>query len=196
MKSIKVYFDYKSPFSYLAMEEIFKIQADFNIELIWMPWILNLSETYGDIGNRNSKQWNKVKNLYQQVRRVANKRGIIVKGPQKIYNGEAAALGSLYAIKHNKFKTYNDKVFIKFFKRELDIDSLDGISKVLEQCEVNSNEFVSFCKTEGESLLLEIRKSASDDRVFGVPSLVYQQELFWGSESFPFLRDILQGRRV
>ena len=46
---------------------------------------------------RNAHQWRRVRYSYMDCRRQANKRGLIIRGPQKIWDSTLAACGMLYA---------------------------------------------------------------------------------------------------
>ena len=98
---IKLYFDYKSPFAYLAKDEAYTLEEAYQVTIEWLPYVLNIPEALGDLQTRTQQQWRKIRYLYLDARRWANKKGIVVRGPQKIFDSSLAAIGMLYAQKHS-----------------------------------------------------------------------------------------------
>ena len=39
-KPIKLYFDYKSPFAYLAKDEAYQLEEDYHVQIEWLPYVL------------------------------------------------------------------------------------------------------------------------------------------------------------
>jgi hypothetical protein len=56
------------------------------------------------------------------ARSLANRRGLTVRGPQKLFDSSIAAIGMLHAQRHDVFRKCNDLVFERFWKRALDIE--------------------------------------------------------------------------
>ena len=80
-KPIKLYFDYKSPFAYLAKDEAYRLEEDYQVQIEWLPYILDIPEALGDLQTRTTQQWRKIRYSYMDARRWANKRGLLVRGP-------------------------------------------------------------------------------------------------------------------
>ena len=47
LQSITHYFDYKSPYAYLAQEETYQLAQDFDIEVDWLPLTLDIPSYWG-----------------------------------------------------------------------------------------------------------------------------------------------------
>src|SRR5215475_15473948 len=144
IKTITHYFDYKSPYAYLAQEETYRLQEDFDVEVDWVPYTLDIPSYLGaaevdESGRviqetRNAHQWRRVKYSYMDCRREANRRGLVIRGPRKIFDSSLANAGMLYAKRHGTFRAYHDSVFERFWKRELDIESPAALAPVLAEC--------------------------------------------------------------
>jgi 2-hydroxychromene-2-carboxylate isomerase len=178
---MKFYFDYKSPYSYLAIQPLHELEERLQIHFEWLPYNTPLADIFGALDTRTQLQWNKVKNLYIDVRRFANERGLIIKGTKKIYDSTLAILGALYAQKQNCFHDYNNDVFEMFWKHELELDVKEDILSVLEKY-CDTENFSNFCETKGALRIHEINKLAEQDGVYGVPSFVVDDELFFGHD--------------
>jgi 2-hydroxychromene-2-carboxylate isomerase len=189
---IKLYFDYKSPFAYLAKDEAYQLEEDYDVQIDWLPYVVIIPEVYGDLQTRNQQQWRKIRYSYMDARRWANKRGLIVKGPQKIFDSSIAAIGMLYAQKCGKFRPYHDRVYEGFWKRELDIEDKQAIAAVLTEIGAAPGGFFTYLEREGQAELAAIQQRADVDEIFGVPIFIVEGEMFWGHDRIPLLREKLE----
>lgn len=191
-KPIKLYFDYKSPFAYLAKDEAYQLEDDYHVQIEWLPYVLNIPEALGDLQNRTKQQWRKIRYLYMDARRWANKRGLLVRGPQKIFDSSIAAIGMLYACEQGKFRPYHDRVYERFWKRELDIEDQQAIAAVLAEVGANPEGFLAYLEREGRTELAVIQQRAEADEIFGVPIFIVEGEMFWGHDRILLLREKLE----
>ena len=192
-KPIKLYFDYKSPFAYLAKDEAYQLEEDYSVRIEWLPYVLDIPEALGDLQNRTQQQWRKIRYSYMDARRWANKRGLVVRGPQKIFDSSIAAVGMLYAQNQGKFRSYHDRVYERFWRRELDIENKQAIAAVLEEVGVDSERFLSYLNGTGRADLEVIQQQAEKDEIFGVPIFLVEGEMFWGHDRVPLIREKLDG---
>jgi 2-hydroxychromene-2-carboxylate isomerase len=201
--TIKVYTDYKSPYAYLAKDLAYELERDTGARLEWLPYTLDIPAYLGSAqvdasgavleASRNAHQWRRVKYSYMDCRREANRRGLMLRGTQKIFDSSLANIGMLYAKQHGVFRCYHDCVFERFWKRELDIENPAVLAVVLTECGADAAAFVAFLEGEGRYLLGQIQLQAEAAGVFGVPSFLLEDgELFWGREHLPRIREILQ----
>ena len=202
MRTIRVYSDYKSPYAYLAKDPTYELERETGAKVEWLPYTLDIPAYLGsasvDAGgkvveeSRNAHQWRRVKYGYMDCRREANRRGLTIRGPRKIFDSTLANMGMLYAQRHGMFRSYHDRVFERFWKRELDIESPAALAAVLEECGARSKDFVAFVADEGRRELDRIQREAEASGVFGVPSyLLDDGDLYWGREHLPHIRELL-----
>lgn len=190
---IKLYFDYKSPFAYLAKAEAYKLEDEYNVCIEWLPYVLDIPEALGDLQTRTQQQWRKIRYLYMDARRWANKKGLTIKGPQKIFDSSIAAVGMLYAQQQEKFKAYHDRVYEQFWTRALDIEDKHAIASLLNDVGADAEGFLAYLDGEGRTKLAAIQQQAEADEVFGVPLFIVAGEMFWGHDRVPLLREKLDG---
>ena len=201
-RTIRVYSDYKSPYAYLAKEPAYDLERETGAKLAWLPYTLDIpaylgSATLGAGGNvveasRNAHQWRRVKYSYMDCRREANRRGLTIRGPRKIFDSSRANMGMLYAQRHGVFRAYHDRVFERFWKRELDIESPAALAAVLDECGADTADFLGFLEGEGRRELERIQHEAEAAGVFGVPSyLLDDGDLYWGREHLPHIRALM-----
>jgi 2-hydroxychromene-2-carboxylate isomerase len=204
LRRVTVYTDYKSPYAYLAKDLAYELERDLPVRLEWLPYVLDIPSFLGSarLGadgnvleeNRNAHQWRRVRYSYMDCRRQARKRGLVIRGPQKIWDSTLAAAGMLHAQRAGDaaFRRYNDLVFERFWRRELDIEDVAVIAGVLAEAGADGDAFAAQAQA-GRDEVAAISSAAEAKGVFGVPSFVVDGELFWGREHLPDIRAMLGG---
>jgi len=204
--TITVYIDYKSPYAYLAKDAVYELERDFPVRVDWLPYRLDIPSFLGsarvdDSGRvleeqRNAHQWRRVRYSYMDCRRQARKRGLVIRGTQKIWDTTLALCGLLYAkrLGDSVVRRYQDIIFERFWKRELDIEDVGVISGVLAEAGGDPAGFVDYAAGPGPAELETICRDAETAGVFGVPSFIVDGELFWGREHLPDIRETLAAR--
>ena len=181
--TIKLYYDYKSPFTYLAMADAYALMDSHRVRLQYIPRELNVRGAYGgELDERSERDWRKVRYLYLDVRRYANARGMIIRGPQKIFDSKLSLMSGLWADKHSLFRPYSDRVFERFFKRELNIEDAAALAAVMKEVGLDADGFKRYAINDGPRDLNDAFASGERDGVFGVPTFIVDSEPFWGND--------------
>jgi 2-hydroxychromene-2-carboxylate isomerase len=197
-RSLIIYSDYKSPYAYLAKDLAYELAATVPVRLDWRPYVLDIPSYLGSAvvaadgtvveESRNAHQWRRVRYSYMDCRREARRRGLTIRGTQKIWDSNLAAAGMLYALRGSDaiFRRYHDAVFARFWARELDIESVEVISGVLAEAGAapGFTTAAEACRQE----VAVISRAAEEIGVFGVPTFVLDGELFWGREHLADIR--------
>ena len=191
---VTIYIDYKSPYAYLIKDPAYQLEREAGFEFRWLPCTLNIPDFLGTVEGRNDHQWRRIRYSYMDARRLANRRGLTVLGPRKIFDSSIAAIGMLYAQANDVFRRYNDLVFDRFWKRELNIEDRAAIRRVLEESGAETAGFESFLDGPGRLEHDRICREAEDLGVFGVPMFVVDGELFWGGDRLWMVREKLEIR--
>ena len=204
-RTLTAYIDYKSPYAYLAKDPTYELERDFRVHIDWLPYVLDIPSFLGsarvdDTGNvieeqRSAHQWRRVRYSYMDCRRQARKGGLVIRGPQKIWDSTLAASGMLYAKQQGDtvLRRYHDLTFERFWKRELDIEDPAVVSGVLAEAGADAAGFSAYLKEEGRVEVERICRAAEAIGVFGVPTFVLDGELFWGREHLSDIRAMLAG---
>src|SRR5271163_4643082 len=152
-KDLRFYIDYKSPYAYLAKDPVYDLEREFGISFTWLPINLHIPDFLGTVEGRNPHQWRRVRYSYMDARRLANRRGLTVRGPRKIFDSAIASIGMIYAQRRGTFRRYNDLTFERFWKRELDIEDREEVRHVLEDSGAETAAFFAFLEAEGRAEL-------------------------------------------
>ncbi len=146
-----------------------------------IPYGVNIRRVYGDV-DRSGADQRKVRYLYLDARRIAKERGLVIIPPKKIYSARLAFYGGLFADKHAKFHPYSDRVFERFWKRELEVEEPGAIDRILAEVGLDPSEFRGYVERDARAELDACFAEADRDGVFGVPTFVVDGELFWGHD--------------
>jgi 2-hydroxychromene-2-carboxylate isomerase len=74
-----------------------------------------------------------------------------------------------------------------FWRREFDLESLETIDGAIEKAGMDVMKWHAYLETNGHVDLEEALKFAESSGVFGAPTFVYQDELFWGADRLDLL---------
>jgi 2-hydroxychromene-2-carboxylate isomerase len=182
-EEVKLYFDYKSPFAYLAAAPAFALAARFHVRVRWIPYQLRIK---GKGERSQNSEW-KARYSYLDARRFAAPRGLVIKGPRKVYDTRPALIGALFAMRAGCFRRYTEEAYARFFRRELELDEAPAIAALLAECGASAADYERFLAAEGAAEYERCVAEAEADHVFGVPFFVFRGEPFWGHDRMPLL---------
>ena len=200
VSSLIVYFDYKSPYAFVAKAPIYQLERDFGIKIDWRPYSLHIPDFLGTVdidksgkivgGTRNDHQWRRTRYLYMDARRLAKdtNQDLIIKGPVRVFESKTVHIGMLFARREGIFRAYHDLVFDRFWKRKLDIVDSDAVAAMVSNVGGDGDEFKRYLLDEGEAEHNRLIQEANGLGIFGVPTIVLKGELFWGNEHIATVR--------
>ena len=184
---VRVYTDYKSPYAFVANRALFELEEQEGVALEWLPYTLRIAEFMGSVEERTPHFWRKVRYLYMDARRYANAQGLTIKGPKRIYDAFHASAGMLFAQRNGIFRPYHDTVFRRFWNHELELDELSEISGVIASLGGSVRDFEAYLNGPARDEHDRIIDEAESIGVFGVPTMVFNGELFWGGDRISLL---------
>ncbi len=153
----------QEPYAYLAKDLVYDLERDTGVEVDWLPYTLDIPaylgsatlDTGGGIARRaGTRTSRRVKYSYMDCRR-SNRRGLTIRGTQKIWDSSLANIGMLCAKAHGIFHAYHDRVFERFWRRELDIESVPVLAALLAECGAEAVEFPAYAKGAGPNFWMK-----------------------------------------
>jgi 2-hydroxychromene-2-carboxylate isomerase len=192
---ITLWIDYVSPYAFVAKAGAYELERDYEVALQWRPYTLDVANIMGKVDERDPHHWRRVRYSYMDARRFANKQGLTLMGPKKIYYARPANAAMLYAEKHGVFCAYNDLAFDRFWRRAFDPENVAEVEALLAEAGAPPG-FVDFLAGEGGVEHDRLRNEAEASGVFGVPTFVFEGELFWGGDRLGLLRERLDEKGV
>ena len=182
---VKFYFAYTSPFTYLAMGPAYELERSYHVTLRFIPYGVNIRQVYGEVEARDERNRRKLRYLYLDARRIASERGLIIRPPKKIFSARFAFYGGMCAEDQGLFRPYADRVFERFWKRELEVEDPAALTAILTEVGADTAQFRQYIQdeeAEAKPRLKACFAEAARDHVFGVPTFVIERELFWGCD--------------
>lgn len=184
-KQIDLYFDFSSPYSYLAVARIHSLVSSNDIKVQLIPVVLGA--IFNRLGWQSSPflaQPRKLAYMWQDVKRQANKYSIEFQQPTQFPIGSilsariATAFSDapwLHLFCLNVFKTY--------FVFNKDISIQETIQGILVQMGLDPQEILSLASSqETKDRLKQITEQADQLQIFGAPTLIVRDQLFWGDD--------------
>ena len=205
IRELDIYIDFKSPYAYLAVEPSRIFANKYKLKINWFPYVLDIPKYLGSAkvdsnknvieDNRNDHHWRRVKYSYMDCRRYANTRDLTILGTQKIWDTKHISILMLW-VKINykeKLDDFINLTYKKFWKRKLNIENLDILTNILKDLKISDKKFTEWKNDKGQIELNKIMNNAHEKGIFGVPSYLFNQELFWGREQLPMIEARITG---
>ncbi|MEM7555313.1 MAG: DsbA family protein [Cyanobacteria bacterium P01_A01_bin.84] len=197
MKTIDFYYSIGSRYSYLASTQIKILEQEFDCQVVWYPInsvrLINLGGSPFE-GKPVSGQyeWN-----YRELdaKRWAKLYAIPYLEPRGRVNFDSDLLARACTTAKflGKVEQYSRLLFKAMFEDSLSqIDERECVTRA-EACGILASEFQSLLTAkETVNQLNATINRALESRVFGVPTFIVSEELFWGNDRIILLRDHLK----
>ena len=182
---IEFWFDFASTYSYPSAMRIEYLAEKENLDLVWRPFLL------GPIFNKQG--WNdspfniypaKGKYMWNDLQRVCEDLGIPFKRPDIFpQNGLIAARIATRFSEAPWVSSFIRSVYSANFEHNQDISSLDVISHCLDFTGEDVDSILNEANSlPSKELLREQTDRAFKCGIFGAPSFLVGNELFWGDD--------------
>ena len=186
MKTITFWLDFISPYAYLAFEELPKALDGLSYRVEYRPVLFaGLLKHHGQLGPAEipgKREW-----TYRQVLWLAHANGLPMQMPAAHPFNPLALLRLAIACGPNRYVC--ETIYRHVWRGGLDAADPARLQALQQQLapprDPNSDEV--------KTALKDATAEALAAGVFGVPSLVVDDKLFWGFDSLAMLRAYLQG---
>ena len=181
------YFDFISPYSYLAYKKLKKINLDNKININYKPILLGGLHKLGGITAPAFNE-RKMKNMKNDCVLVANKNDIEFQWNTKFPINTLTLMRGYIAIDEETKNNFFDICFDYYWKDNVDISDKKILSKIIKLTKLDEKEF--FEKTQDEKIKNELKKLTEDafqKDVFGAPTFVVNNKIFWGQDRLEFV---------
>ncbi len=180
------YFDLISPFSYLHLKQFHRLPADIEIEYVPVLFagMLKHWENKGPAEVPPKRIY-----MYRQLTWLAAHLGIPFKMPPSHPFNSLHGLRLLIAAGVTRASV--ETAFDMVWKEGRDIQGPDGISELARRLGVKDPE-AAMADERVKSTLKANTEAAIARGVFGVPSFLLEDTLFWGQDSLEMMLDYLK----
>ena len=183
---VDFYFDIISPYAYIAYKKILKINnINFKLKPILLGGLHNLAGITAPALNKY-----KMKNMQNDCELVAKKNNINFKWNSKFpINSLSIMRGYLY-VESSKKEEYLNSFFEAYWKEDLDLSNEENIKILLKKLKINENDFFnSIIKQDVKDNLKQLTQEAFRKEVFGAPTFVVNNKIFWGQDRLEYALD-------
>ena len=188
-KSIEFYFDFISPYAFLAYKRLKSLNKNKTINIIYKPILLGGLHMLGGITPPAFNE-RKLKNMKNDCELVAIKNNINFKWNTK-FPIDSLYLMRGYLIVDNQLQNkFFDICFDSYWKDNMDISNEINLNKILEMVGVDKKEFfknIQNIKIKEE--LKELTNKAFEKDIFGAPTFVVNNKIFWGQDRLDYALD-------
>ena len=187
IKPLEFYFDFISPYSFLAHKQIRKIENEEGIKIVYKPVLLGgLHNLHGIKAPAFIPA--KAKHMIRDCKLIAEKNNVRFKFnsyfPIRSLN---LMRGVLVAEEDNVKKYYIDNIFNTIWQDGLNMNDAIVIQKILQNLNINPK---TFSLRINSSLIKDLLKKKTNEAhqkgVFGAPTFVVNNKIFWGQDRIEF----------
>ena len=191
IKEIDFYFDFISPYTYLAYKKMQSLPK--NITINYKPILLGgLHKLEGITAPAFIKP--KLKHMMNDCVLIAKKNKFDFTWNSKFpLNTINLMRGYLY-INLDIRDIYINIMFDAYWKDNLDISNEKIIVSLLEKCNIEKNRFFEGIKDQKiKDELKNETKEAHDNEIFGAPTFIVNKKIFWGQDRLEYALDEYNG---
>jgi len=188
-KSIDFYFDIISPYSYLAHKKIKTIKEKKEILFNYKPILVSgLHKLQGITAPAFIKS--KLKHMISDCNLIAAKDNFDFKWNSKFPLNSLNIMRGYHLVNTNIKDLYLDTMFDAYWKDNLDISNEKILIRVIKNCKIDPNNFLVGIKNQNiKDELISATKEAFDKEIFGAPTYVVNNKIFWGQDRLEFALD-------
>lgn len=185
MKKLEFFFDFISPYAYLASQRIEELASRHRLEVEWRP-VLLAAMLHHNQQRGPAEIPDKRRYTFKHLSRLSHDLGIpLAMPPAHPFNPllplRILALRPEAGLVHHLFRAC--------WKDGRAIDSAEALKDLMD-----ADTLRQATKKEAKERLKALTQEAIERGIFGVPTMAIGEELFWGLDSFAHLERYLEGK--
>jgi 2-hydroxychromene-2-carboxylate isomerase len=193
-RTIEFYFDFPSPYSYLAHTQLPKIAAEYGATVTYHPF--RILELMTIVGNRPTtiECRNKGKYATADLQRWTKRYDVdFARNPHsKSFDFAELDRGALVAIEDGRGAEYVTAVFAAIWARPVDLSQRAALIELLDGAGFDARQLIRRAGNEDIVAKLEAETKAAAERgVFGAPTMFVGHEMFFGNDRLDFVAEAL-----
>ena len=185
---IDFYFDIISPYAFIAYKNIVEIKnIKFNYKPILLGGLHNLVEITAPAFNKF-----KLKNMKNDCKLISKKNKINFNWNSKFPINSLYIMRGYLFIEENKKKEYLKTFFNAYWQDDIDLTVKENISKLLNNLKIDHKKFFEgISKQKIKDELKNATNEAFKKEIFGAPTFVINNKIFWGQDRLEYALDEL-----
>ena len=185
-KEILFYYDFSSPYTYIAHKRIREIQKKGFVKFIYCPMLLGgLHKLAGITANAFIKNKNEFMRLDCEM--VSKKFKIDFKFNDYFPISSLNLMRGSLVTSKDILDNYIDFFFDAYWKDNINLSDNDIFKNKLEDLEINVNTFLkNVSNKETKEKLIKLTQDAYDKKIFGAPTFICNGKIFWGQDRLDY----------
>ena len=188
IKPFEFYFDFISPYSFLAHKEITKIEKENSIKIKYKPILLGgLHNLHGIKAPAFIPA--KAKHMIKDCKLIAEKNSIKFKFNSYFPIRSLNLMRGVLVAEEDNFKSYYiDSIFNAIWQDGINLNDENILQKILKNLSVNPKTFL--LRTTSSSIKESLKyktNEAFNKGIFGAPTFVSNNKIFWGQDRIEFV---------
>ena len=192
-KQLEFFFDFGSPYSYLAYKALPGIAAAHGAKIVWRPMLLG--GVFKATGNHSPAETPaKGKWLQQDLQRWARRYGVAFNhNPYFPVNTLTLMRGAAgMQMRGPDFHKYVDAIFHAMWGEPRNLGDPQVLAEVLRQAGIDADAFQSLVNDPAvKEQLKNTTEEAVARGVFGAPTFFVGEEMYWGQDRLEFVAEAL-----
>lgn len=198
---VELFYDYSSPWTYLAFTRIEELCRRRDAELVWRPILVGgIFNTVNPsvYESRERPVPAKARYLAKDLGDWADLYGLKIRFPPSVFpvNSVKSLRGALVALEHDKISPYSSAVFAAYWGADRDISCDEVLDSIVREVGLDSAEF--FEKIQQPSYKERIRAN-TDECIrrggFGSPTMFVGDSMFFGNDRLVLVENELSKHR-
>jgi len=185
VKEIDFYFSIGSTYTYLSVTRILDVEKEHQVKFNWKPFSVRaIMKEMNNIPFPKDKL-NKVNYMWRDIERRAEGYGFFAKTPVPYPLSEFDLANQIAILGLDKGwgVDYVRMTYKKWFQENKEPAIDPSITEICDELKINKDEILLEAKTELiEGKYLANTNSARNHKIFGSPSFVVGNEIFWGDD--------------
>ena len=189
IKNLDFYFDFISPYSYLAYKRLNSLNEDNKININYKPILLGGLHKLGKITPPAFNE-RKLKNMKNDCELVASKNNIEFKWNLKFPINSLYLMRGYLAVDENLKKKFFENCFDAYWKDNLDISDEEIVDNIIKKSNLNKKKFLDDIeRNDIKEILKNLTSNAFEKDIFGAPTFVVNNKIFWGQDRLDYALD-------
>jgi 2-hydroxychromene-2-carboxylate isomerase len=188
-RSLDFYFDFISPYSFLAHKKIENMSKKKIININYKPILLGGLHNLGGITAPAFNE-RKMKNMKNDCELISLKNNIDFIWNSKFPINTLYLMRGYLIIDKDLKKKFFNLCFDAYWKNNVDISDEKNVIEILNKCGVNKDKYfanINNQKTKDE--LKNLTNFAFKFDIFGAPTFVVNNKIFWGQDRLEYALD-------
>ncbi len=193
MHTLEFFFDCSSPWTYLAFENVQKLKAQVEFDIVWRPILVGgvFNQTNPSVyENRANPVPAKARYYQKDLKDWARYVGITIGAPPVFpVNSVKAMRGAFVALEHDCLEAYARRVFRRYWGDLADISQDDVLSGIVSACGLDVDEFFEKTRSSVYKDRLRINTDELINRGgFGSPTMFLDgDDMYFGNDRLPLI---------